>query len=115
MAGRGLAEKGACGGGGGADAPVGQSGDARRADAPVAGDAGGSGITPSPRHDRTAPSSGRYARASTCRCRPSPVTSSSTTSPALRYGFGSGWPIATPAGVPVLMTSPGYRVMNRLT
>ena len=39
---------------------------------------------------------------------------SSTTSPARRYGFGSGWPMATPAGVPVLMTSPGRSTMNWL-
>lgn len=48
-----------------------------------------------------------YASLSSCRCRPSPPTSSSTTSPARRYGFGSGRPMATPAGVPVLITSPG--------
>jgi uncharacterized protein (UPF0303 family) len=46
---------------------------------------------------------------------PSPSIDSSTTSPARRYGLGSGCPSATPAGVPVLMTSPGYRVMNWLT
>ncbi len=57
----------------------------------------------------------RYAAFSCVRWRPKPSISSSTTSPGLRYGFGSGWPMATPAGVPVLMTSPGYRVMNWLT
>lgn len=48
-----------------------------------------------------------HAPLSSCRCRPSPSISSSTTSPARRYGLGSGWPRATPDGVPVLMMSPG--------
>lgn len=48
-----------------------------------------------------------YASLNSCRCRPSPSISSSTTSPARRNGFGSGAPRATPAGVPVLITSPG--------
>src|SRR5205814_3765849 len=56
------------------------------------------------------------AHAATNRWRawPRPSISSSTTSPARRYGLGSGWPRATPAGVPVLMTSPGYSTTNWL-
>jgi len=45
---------------------------------------------------------------------PSPSMPSSTTSPAFRY-CGGFMPKPTPAGVPVLMTSPGRSVMNWLT
>lgn len=71
--------------------------------------------TPESAPPSPAPQRSAYASFSSCRCRPSPSISSSTTSPDRRYGFGSGCPMATPAGVPVLMTSPGYSVMNRLT
>src|SRR4029079_472010 len=46
--------------------------------------------------------------------RPSPSMPSSTTSPTLRYTGSGLMPRPTPAGVPVLMTSPGSRDMNWL-
>src|SRR5439155_12613087 len=45
---------------------------------------------------------------------PRPSIPSSTTSPAFRY-CGGFIPKPTPGGVPVLITSPGRRVMNSLT
>ena len=50
-----------------------------------------------------------------CRDEPSPSIPSSTTSPAFRYTGSGLMPMPTPAGVPVLMTSPGSSVMNWLT
>ena len=48
-----------------------------------------------------------------CRACPSPAMPSSTVSPGFRY-CGGLIPRPTPAGVPVLITSPGKRVMNWL-
>src|SRR5690606_17797992 len=52
-----------------------------------------------------------HVRRHTCLWRPRPSISSSTTSPSRRYS-----PVdrATPGGVPVMITSPGSRVMNWL-
>ena len=72
---------------------------AGRARSPTRGRAGAPHASPATAH----------ASLNSWRCRPSPSISSSTTSPARRYGLGSGAPIATPAGVPVLMTSPGQQ------
>ena len=49
-----------------------------------------------------------------CRDLPRPSIPSSTTSCGRKY-LGGFMPSPTPAGVPVLMTSPGSRVMNSLT
>src|SRR5271166_3432227 len=46
-----------------------------------------------------------------CACRPSPSTPSDIVSPALRKRCGF-LPEPTPGGVPVVMTSPGSRIMN---
>jgi hypothetical protein len=51
----------------------------------------------------------------TWRCVPRPSMPSVITSPGLRYtGFGL-MPMPTPGGVPVVIRSPGYSVMKRLT
>src|SRR5690606_27720481 len=48
-----------------------------------------------------------------CRCLPSPTASTSTTSPDCRYR-GGVLPMPAPAGVPVLIMSPGSSTMNWL-
>src|SRR4030095_10219910 len=47
-----------------------------------------------------------------CRDSPKPSIPRATTSPAFKYTGAGRMPSATPAGVPVLMTSPGSSVMN---
>lgn len=54
-----------------------------------------------------------FHAASVCCDTPSPSIPNSTTSPAFRY-FGGRIPRPTPAGVPVLITSPGTSVMKSL-
>src|SRR2546423_3282471 len=49
-----------------------------------------------------------------CLDSPNPSIPTSTMSPGFRY-FGGFIPSPTPAGVPVLITSPGRSVMNSLT
>lgn len=46
-----------------------------------------------------------------CRCSPSPLMPRVTTSPGFSHAWVGFMPSATPAGVPVVMMSPGSRVM----
>src|SRR4029079_6901734 len=57
----------------------------------------------------------REARPTFCRDSPRRSMPSATTSPGARYTGDGFIPSPTPAGVPVLMTSPGKSVMNSLT